>query len=72
MRAAGIRSLYLPSPLETRSVTLPRAVGDCVVVSLHVTSPVFRFNPRLFPVNLDVRVTGARHTLGLAASKPPA
>ena len=65
-------AMYLTEPLEPRSMTLVHALGNFAVVTLHVTSPVFRFNSGLFSVNLDGRVTGTRHTPVLAASKPPA
>ncbi len=64
--------MYLTEPLEPRAMTLVHALGNFAVVTLHVTSPVFRFNSGLFSVNLDGRVTGARHTPVRAASKPPA
>lgn len=63
-------AMYLTEPLEPRSMTLVHALGNFAVVTLHVTSPVFRFNSGLFSVNLDGRVTGTRHTPVLAASKP--
>ena len=46
------------------------AVSFAALVTLHVTSSVFRFNSGLFSVNLDGCVIGTRHTLVLAASKP--
>jgi hypothetical protein len=64
--------MYLTEPLEPRAMTLVHALGNFAVVTLHVTSPGFRFNSGLFSVNLDGRVTGTRHTPVLAASKPPA
>jgi hypothetical protein len=48
-------AMYLTEPLEPRSMTLVHALGNFAVVTLHVTSPVFRFNSGLFSVNLDGR-----------------